>query len=145
LSVTVVLGLADSPATAAEGPFHASRDRTVGQPGLLGHRVGHLPGAPLDDAERGVDQLVVLHTAAESFRLDPGDNALARLKAGFALHGLDHVCIVQVAVAEVESGYGVADELALAHGPGIDVGQVGQQQREETAALAVHAAPRDGP
>jgi len=51
---------------------------------------------------------------------------------------------VQVTIAEVEPGQGVADELAFAHGPGVDVGQVGQQQREETAALAVHGAPRDG-
>ena len=94
------------------------------------------------DPECGVDQLVVLDAAAEGLRLHPGDDALARLEAGFALHGVDHVCIVQVAVAEIESDQRVAHELALPHRADVDVGQVRQQQREQTPALAVHASPR---
>ena len=39
-------------------------DRAVGQPRLFGHRVGDLPGAALDHAERRVDDLVVLDLAA---------------------------------------------------------------------------------
>ena len=46
-------------------PCHLQRDGAVGQPGLFGDRVGHLPGAALDHPERGVDQLVVLDSAAE--------------------------------------------------------------------------------
>jgi len=39
------------------------------------------------------------------------------------LHGLDHLCIVQVSVAEVEANQGVAHELTFPHGARVDVGQ----------------------
>jgi len=86
----------------------------------------------------------MLDTATQGLRLHPGDDALARLELGFALHGPDQLFVVQVTVAEVESDQGVAHELAFPHRAGVDVRQVRQQQREQAASLAVHASPGDG-
>src|ERR1700677_5201243 len=116
LSVVLILAdltFTDSRLRGAARPAHLRRDRAVGQPGLFGDRIGDLPGAALDDAECGVDQLVVLNTATKGLRLHPGDDALARLERGFGLHGPDHVFVVQVTVAEVESEKGVSAELPL--------------------------------
>jgi len=54
-------------------------------------------------------------------RRDRDDDEFAWLETRFALNGRDHVRIVQVTVAEVEPDQRIADELALAHGAGIDV------------------------
>ena len=128
----------------AERPGHLGRDRAVGQPRLLGDRVGDLPGAAFDHAEGGVDELVVLHPAAERLRLDPGDDALARLELGLALHRRDQVLVVQVTVAEVEADERVADELGLPHGAGVDVGQVLSSTENRPRPWLCMRAPRDG-
>jgi len=117
-------------------PARVEGDGPVGQPGLFGNRVSHPPVGKLDYRERGVDQLIVLDSAVGGFRLDPGDDALARFEGGLVLHVLDHLCIVQVSVAEIKADPGVAHELTLPHGTRVDVGQVRQQQREQPAALA---------
>jgi len=39
---------------------YVQRDGPVGQPRLLFHRVRHVPGAALEHAERGVDDLAAL-------------------------------------------------------------------------------------
>src|ERR1700692_3793123 len=87
---------------AGERPGDVDRDRAIGQPRLLLDRVGDLPCASLDHAERRVDALVVLDSAAPRLRLHPDDHEFARLECRLALNSRDHVLVVQVTVAEVE-------------------------------------------
>src|SRR5882757_9118067 len=130
---------------AGQRPGDLGRDRAVGQPGLLGDGVGHLPRAALDHTERPVDDLVVLNLAAPSLRLHPDDDEFARLERRLALNRGDHVRVVQVAVAEVEPDQRVADELTFADASCVDVRQVREQHREQATTLAVHGAPGDHP
>ena len=53
--------------------------------------------------ERGVDQLVVLTAPPKASDSTQAITHSPGSKAASTLHGADHVCIVQVAVAEVES------------------------------------------
>ena len=84
------------------GPGDVQRDRAVGEPRQLVDGVGDLVAAPLDDAEGGVDHLVLLAVLVDRLRFDPGHEELAGLEVAALLDGLDELLVVEVAVAEVE-------------------------------------------
>src|SRR5258705_8764912 len=74
--IVVLLVAGDRGLPARERPRDLGRDRAIWQPRLLVDGVGDLPGPALDHAERGVDDLVVLHMAAPRLRLHPDDHQL---------------------------------------------------------------------
>ena len=134
------LGLGRTAVDAGEHGSSGSRSTSsgigpVGQPRLLGDGVGDLVGAALDDAEGGVDDLVLLVVLVDRLRLDPGHHELAGLEVAPPLDRLDELLVVEVAVAEVEPDDRVAAELGLTERVAVDVvAEVLDEHREQRAA-----------